>query len=519
MNLLAFVDHAIVASRASWLAFAQCVYRSQNTQGYGYEQQRNEKQCEKRIHLFLFDPMLLVPATLDTYRDPINTSTLYYGNALSESGLVASTGTDFMKKKTKKTQSGLPSERFEGNSVPSDFYSANPAERPLNEDRGSAYGNHVRKTGRHQTAQGRRKETADPREKMALLAILKTGVVAILLAIAFLLLWKGIAIYEENLFQKQQGLGENAPVLREVVQVEDIDFAGRDSHELFSERIDVWKETERLIRSADSLLLRDNVDLAIERCQEAVRLNPAHVGALERLGNLYARKELHAEAIEAYIQLLNVHPDRKEYKENLIALLDDHGDSDAVVFMAQWYLDQNTYNASVQRHLAHAYYVNEDFAAAADAYKRVLKDNPDDTEAMEQLVNAQMLLKEYDNALPVLENLRVWNYRDQRYYRLIAVCQAQLGQSHEVVQTLGKAAHLFGQNVVIGWIQDPMLDPVRQDRTFQAFAGRVGGEEFRKWLEQVAATMEKKDEKEITPQILVPEREGIDSSLLQRNQQ
>jgi len=130
-----------------------------------------------------------------------------------------------------------------------------------------------------------------------------------------------------------------------------------------------------------------------------------------------------------------------------------------------------------------------------------------------------MILKEYGKALEVLERLREFNYREQRYYRKIVVCNAQMGRSLETVQTLGKAAHLFGQNVVIGWIQDPMLDPVREDRTFQAFADRVGGEEFRKWLEKVAKAMDGNEEEDIAPQLNLPEQQRPDATLLQRNNQ
>jgi len=424
-----------------------------------------------------------------------------------------------MRNKKKNTGSGRTPSGFENIPIESDFYSGSPTEQPLNQDRNASHSGRVRKTGRHMAVQGRRKETVDPREKMALLAILKTSVMILLLIMAFFLLWKGIKIYEESVWLKEQVVPEPSPVLRNVVMVEDFDIEDKNARALFADRVEIWKEADRLVRSADNLLKRNNYEQAITRCQDALKLDPAHVGALERLGRLYVEQGMIVEAINSYIRLLSVDPSRKDHQEMLLKALNQYQDDDAVIYVAKWYNEQNPYNENVQRYLANALLRKEDYPAAVEAYERVLKDAPEDTIAMAQLADVYMILKEYGKALEVLERLREFNYREQRYYRKIVVCNAQMGRSLETVQTLGKAAHLFGQNVVIGWIQDPMLDPVREDRTFQAFADRVGGEEFRKWLEKVAKAMDGNEEEDIAPQLNLPEQQRPDATLLQRNNQ
>ncbi len=419
-----------------------------------------------------------------------------------------------MRNEHKTRSAGRAAAGFDPLASDSNFYSGSPSERPLYEQHNLSEAQRVRKTRRHQAVAGRRKEGIDPREKMALLAILKAGVVLVLLVIAFFLLWKGIKLYEESIWIENQRPEEAAPVLREVVQLEEFDIGDQDSRILFAERVKMWDEAERLVRSADTFMQRNNIDQAIGRCQEALRLDPFHMGALERLGRLYKAQGMHVEAINAYIRALSVDPSREDLHLGLIDLLDQRGDSDAVVFMARWYFGQHTYNADVQRHLASALYQKGEFAEAAEAFERALKDAPEDVGILEQLAKARIQLGEYDKALPSLEKLRELNFNEQTYYLLIAVCHAQLGHGLETVQTLGKAAHLFGQNTVVGWMQDPRLDPVRQDRTFQAFADRVGGEEFRKWLERVAQSMESEDREKVMPQLTLPERETIDTELL-----
>lgn len=400
----------------------------------------------------------------------------------------------------------------------SDFYSAgSPSEQPLYQERHETSMRHVRKTARHQAVQGRRKEGVDPREKMALVAILKSMILVLLLVIAFFLLWKGINIYEQSVFLKNQEKFEASPVLQKMELVEDFKIEDRESRELFAERVEIWKETARLVNSSDALVKRSNYDLAIERCQQALKLNPAHMGALERLGELYFMKGMNVEAINSYIRLLSVDPSRDDLKIELIKVLDAHEDANAVVFMGRWYLEENEYSEDVGRSLANALFTQEEYEQAIEAYERVMIYNPKDVGSLEKMADAYMFLDDYQSALNTLERLREQNYRDQQYYHKIAVCYAQLEMGLETVQTLGKAAHLFGQPVVVGWVQDPRLDPVREDRTFQAFADRVGGEEFRKWLEKVANSMDGEKEAGVEPQLTLPKNEGLQADLLQPN--
>ncbi len=420
-----------------------------------------------------------------------------------------------MKKKKQSSGEQRSSEGHDHFGADSDFYSARPdGEQPLYEDRYRSSMHNVSKTGRHQAAvPSRPKQNVDPRDRAALAGILKS---AVLLVIAFFVLWKGVSIYEEREFLRMQGGPEAAPVMEEMVLAEDFDIENQGTRDLFAERVESWKESVRLVRSVDALLLRSNYDQAIERCQAALRRNPSHLAALEYLGELYFEQGMLVESINAYIRLLNIDPMRTDVKVKLIEVLDAHADSDAVVFMAKWFQEENEYDGSIQRYLAHALFAKEEYTDAIEAYRRVLVDDPDDAEALEKSADAHIYLEQYAAALDTLEKLQETNYRDQQYYRKIAVCNAQLGRSQETVQTLSRAAHLFGQEIVIGWVQDPRLDPVREARVFQTFAEKVGGEEFRRWLEQVAKSMEQKKDEEIEPQLNAPTQEKLDPNLLKR---
>jgi len=421
-----------------------------------------------------------------------------------------------MKKKHNKQRTEHSSGGFTHIPPSSEFYSASPSERPLSDNDAPSDSHSVRHTGRHQAAL-RGQEKMDPREKMALMAILKSAILILSLVIAFFLLRKGIDLYEESIWLEHADAPEKSPVLQEVELVGDFDIQDQNSREQFAERIEHWKEADRLVRSADALLQRNISDQAIKQCQNALRLDPAHIGALERLARLYYARGSHVEAINAYIRLLSVDPSREKIQKRLIEALDAFGDHDAVKYTAEWYLEENAYDVEVQRYLANALYAREDFAAAAEAFGKVLRELPRDVQVLERQANAYMLEQQYEKALEPLARLREKSFRNLVYYKQIAVCHAQLLQSQETVQILGKAAQIFGQQAVLSLLQDPRLDPVREERIFQAFADRAGGKDFRLGLEELARYAEAKDKgkTEIEPQLEMPASGLQDEKMLE----
>ncbi len=420
-----------------------------------------------------------------------------------------------MKKKHKKASSRCSSREpvHHASSSTAEFYTASPSEKPLYDDGRTIDSGRENRTSRHQASTGHRAEKMDPREKMALMAILKAAAIVLLLGIAFLLLWKGIGLYEESTFLDRAKEGDASPVPQEANLVEDFDIQDQDAREKFAERVEQWREADRFVRSADALLKRGIYDQAIVRCQDALRLDPAHMGALERLGHLYFEKENYVEAVNAYVRLLSVDPSRLEVQRKLIKALDAFGDTDAVMYMAEWYLDQNVFDIEIQLYLANARYVREEFVEAAEAYGKVLSNSPRNARALTRQAASYMQVGEYEKALVPLEVLRKNNYRGQDYYKQIAICKAQLLRSEESVQTLGRAAMLFETRIVLGWLKEPQFDPIRTDRIFQSFTERIGGEEFRIMLEKLAVEQRKKRQDKL-PGLVIPTDEIRDSELL-----
>ena len=415
-----------------------------------------------------------------------------------------------MRKKKQEKESSHTSAGLEHTTLNSDFYESAPTELPLYHDGSELDRNRVRKTERHPAVSGLSNETIDPREKIALLAILKAAIMTLMLLIAFFMLWKGIKLYEESIWMENQPVEELSPVLYDLPGAETLESGDMEEGDSFADRIHGWQEAGRLAGVVDALLLRNNYDQAIERCQDALWLNPAHMGALTKLGELYYAKGMYPEAINTYIRLVSIDPSRKEMKKRLITALDANGDSESVVAMAQWFRDTNGFDEDFHRYFASALFKLENYAEAATAYERLLKAAPQDAGVLQSLANAYMSLEQYDNALVALEQLQTINYRDLNCYKQIVICHAQLGHGPEAVKILGKAAHLFGQSTAVSWISDPQLDPIRQDPAFQSFADSVGGKEFRLYLEKVAQAIEGEGDPGIDPHLNLPGQEEVD---------
>lgn len=420
-----------------------------------------------------------------------------------------------MKKKHRKHRKECAAGSYDPASSGTEFYSAGPVEKPLVDNARGSAAHREYKTGRHMANAKRRAGKMDPREKMALIAILKSAIMILLMVIAFFMLWKGIGLYEESILLGHIGNSDKSPVLQEVEWVEDFDIQNQDSPERFAQRIALWKEAERLVHSAEALLQHNIHDQAIDLCQDALRRNPAHRGALEQLGKMYYASGNHIEAVNAYIRLLSIDPSHPRIQKRLIEALYAFGDYNAVRHMAEWHFEKNVHDADIQRYLANALYAQESFEAAAEAYDRVSRDFPKDIQSREQQVFAYMQTGQYEKALVPLAELRKNNFRNPAYYKQISVCNAQLGRVDDTVLFLGRAAQLFGQQVVLAMFQDPQLDPVREERVFQALVDRVGGEEFRRELEMLAErekALEKK-EADIEPQLEMPVSKLQDEAL------
>jgi tetratricopeptide (TPR) repeat protein len=85
---------------------------------------------------------------------------------------------------------------------------------------------------------------------------------------------------------------------------------------------EIEPENQALIHNAlgFAYFAQEQYDLAIRQYKEALKLYPEYVVAWNNLGNVYERKQLTAQALEAYEQALKNEPNNKVAKRRVEAL-------------------------------------------------------------------------------------------------------------------------------------------------------------------------------------------------------
>lgn len=407
-------------------------------------------------------------------------------------------------------------ERFEPLSPTADFYGSKPDDYTLFEAHSRKKPTDTLRTGRHLPSQmNKENPNQDIRDKMALIALVKVGVLIVFLGLTAFFVKQIIGIYQQRMFLEYSLKAKADPVLQPLKVGAALSSEEVSSAESFVERIDIWRGAQRYYLTAKNLMMRTMNVEAIDQCKEALRLLPTHAASLQLMGDLYFEQEKYVEAANAYIRLLSIDPTSGKYQKNLIRTLDAHGNTVAVTDMAEWYLEGNLNDLEIQRYMANALFAQDRHEEAEKAYAKILIQDPDLVQVKQRRAVSLLQLERYEEALVLFESLKKEDYYNPGYHRQVIICNAQLNRPSAVVDQLARSAQLFGQDEVLKWIESPKLDVIRDDSTFQAFTERVGGEDFRKWLQKMAKDITSGKDK-FQPELKVPNQQMVAPDLLQR---
>ena len=415
--------------------------------------------------------------------------------------------------KRKQTKKHLVAEE-----INTDFYKASPSEKPLvGQPADESQAKHsAQSTLRHQHAGRFRKKENDIRDKKALEAILRFVALGLLLLIILVMLMKGIGLYEkrmvlnnENKIKAKKGSSDN-----DLALVNTFNLSKEIDLEKFTQRVKDWEKVEQIMRSANALSDQNIYDKAIEEYQTVLTIIPSHMKALERLGDLYTQQKEkdYTKAINIYQHLLNIAPGQVEVQKKLIEALSHTKNTAATIFMSTHYLKTHLYDSDIQRFLANSYYANGDYAQAIKAYKRILLNDTENKEVLESISISYIQLNKFSLALYYLKQLIENFSSNEAYYLQISLCHAQLKDGKKTVQTLSRAAQIFDRTLVVGWVKDPLFDPVRNDRNFTMFIDRIAGIETRKQMESLVAKPDRKSQ--FSSAFSLTPNKGINKDLL-----
>lgn len=321
------------------------------------------------------------------------------------------------------------------------------------------------------------------RDVSALIYILRLSVIILLILVAFFLLYQGISLYQSRLLIEQKA--QVPPAVMVEKHVAPAQFDQEDDVLFFEQQCEKWQQEVLEIRSIEGLLKRNNIELALEKCNQLLTENPANERVLRMITDIYQDMGRNVEAINSIIRLLNIDNTNDELKIRLMNAVFAHEDYQAVIQLSDWYYSASTFNPKIHRLLLDSQMELEKFEEALISADRLLKENEQNVEIYNQKILALMELERYGEAMKLFEKVYEQRYRDAAFYREYAICCVRLGQVKKSVEVLGKAVNIFGRGAVIPWLSDPVYDVQRKDTFFNTFVVRVGGEAVARNMQDV----------------------------------
>jgi Tfp pilus assembly protein PilF len=149
-----------------------------------------------------------------------------------------------------------------------------------------------------------------------------------------------------------------------------------------------------------ALLNHGRVTEAIERCRQALKINPNFADARNNLGNALARRGRFDEAIAQYQKALQVRPDYAEAHYNLGIALAGRGQVDEAVAQYQKALEIQPDYMAAHNNLGIALAGRGQIDAAIAHFQTALEIQPDVAEAHYNLGNALATCGQVDRAIP-----------------------------------------------------------------------------------------------------------------------
>ena len=392
----------------------------------------------------------------------------------------------FRKKNDSSTE--VRSKTAESDSKPN-FYSQHAGDAPLDEYSDFRGPQKTSRTSMHSAA--RRREVSNRASSWALAFLfLRAGLIILLLVGGFVVLKlvlnrmsgpseKEMQQWDVNAARMEKGAeplvtSAGTPVPKDLVV----------SAALIEQRLKQWEQAGQLFRSAEALARRGINEEAAQRLEQALRTTPDNLAAQQLLADVYMQLGRYAEAAPLYVHLLDQDGLKPELQMNLLQSLQESGQLDAGLVLAEQMLQDQPNNETVLSIAAAGQVQQGNTDAALALFERILENDAQNASALENCGKLYFSRGDYEKAIPYyLELVRLDPKPD--YYQMLARAYAQQGQAGKAVVLMGQAASLFGPAAVIPWLRETTFDPVRESVEFRSFADRTVGVETRMAIEAI----------------------------------
>jgi len=176
---------------------------------------------------------------------------------------------------------------------------------------------------------------------------------------------------------------------------------------------------------------------AEQRARDIVAKFPKRAVGHSLLGDIAQTRGQAAQALEAYHRAHQLEPSTQTFLQLFGALSNQDGGKPALQLAQQW-VKAHPKDAQAQKTLANAYARAGQFAQAKGAYEQLLKLTPDDSDAINNLANVLLRLKD-PGAIAVAEQAVAKNPANYNAIDTLGWALFQGGQADRALQLLREA--------------------------------------------------------------------------------
>ena len=323
------------------------------------------------------------------------------------------------------------------------------------------------------------------RDISALSYILRLFIVIIILIIFFGLIILGIFLYKERLLVEQKKTPPSA-VMSEVLIVKTNDLNSLNNDNFFKNQCSFWEQESKDIRKINELYKFGYIQQALDKCNVVLNRNPYNQEVLLKAADIFLELNRPIEAVNAYIRLINLNQNNADLIEKLIKSLFELGDHRSVINLSDWYYTSYVFNEDIHYLMYQSFIKLKENNRALEISERFSSTSKYYIEVINQKIEILINEKRYGDAILCLELVSQARYREPTFYRDYSRCYAKLGDVKSSVEILGKAANIFGQNVVLQWLLSDDYELILENSYFKAFSSRIGGQQLAKQMNQLS---------------------------------
>ena len=217
----------------------------------------------------------------------------------------------------------------------------------------------------------------------------------------------------------------------------------------------------RMISTADNRINEDYLKKAIEQLQKVTGKEPKDAESWVALGRLYRVSNNSVDAEKAYNKAIAAEPENEEALTGLAMLYSDLGDSARAIEKLKAATEKNPTDRALMA-LGQQYEAMKDYKGAAEAFRKALEMQPDNSRLKAALANDLMLSDRLDEALKLFTELSTEDAANPQFQLRVAEIYRVKHEYAKSAEALKKVKALNPQDMEVRYEEVRLLEAQAQ---------------------------------------------------------